>query len=324
MNVDSFARYGFRLDTGEQSGATLTSVSPGYFSTIGARVVFGPRVHAAGPRRPEQLAVVNEELRTKLWRSVLGGRPAADGRRHGHAENHRRGSGHAGDGSDPTTPHPQVFWLSRGSRAMTLVVRVSGAARERIAVIRSAVQAVDPKVPVFNVKTMDERLDSVLARPKFYTTAVVFFGGLGLLLAVIGVYGVVSHAVVQRTREMGIRLALGTTPGRLRARLLRQTLVTIGAGGAGGSGGWSRASGSICRVWCTGPMRHSGRPPSLSRSRCSSPRRPSGSPRTTSRNSMSVKSCARKPPNKIRYFTRPAGAAGRSGALRSVFASPHR
>jgi putative ABC transport system permease protein len=117
---------------------------------------------------------------------------------------------------------------------MTIVARVSGPALDRIAVIRSAVQAVDPKVPVFNVKTMDERLDTVLARPKFYTTAVVFFGALGLLLAVMGVYGVVSHAVLERTREMGVRLALGTTPIRLRATMLRQAFVTIGAGGVVG------------------------------------------------------------------------------------------
>lgn len=92
------------------------------------------------------------------------------------------------------------------------------------------VQSVDPKVPVFDVKTMDERLSAALARPKFYTTAVVFFGGLALLLAVIGVYGVLSYSVVQRTREMGIRLALGTTPARLRANVLGQTFVIVVVG----------------------------------------------------------------------------------------------
>jgi putative ABC transport system permease protein len=110
------------------------------------------------------------------------------------------------------------------------VVRVSGNARDRLAPIRDAVQSVDPNVPVFSVKTMVDRLDEAVARPKFYATAVVFFGGLALLLAVIGVYGVVSYAVVQRTREMGIRLALGITPLRLRAVVLRQGFITVALG----------------------------------------------------------------------------------------------
>jgi ABC-type antimicrobial peptide transport system permease subunit len=83
---------------------------------------------------------------------------------------------------------------------------------------------------------MDERLDATLARPKFYATAVVFFGGLALFLAIIGVYGVISYSVQQRTREMGIRLALGTTPGRLRAAMLGQATLTIGVGAAAGIG----------------------------------------------------------------------------------------
>ena len=96
-------------------------------------------------------------------------------------------------------------------------------------------QAVDPKVPVFNIRTMDERLDAVLARPRFYTTTLIFFGGLALLLAVIGLYGIVSYGVQQRTREMGIRLALGTTPGRLRGAVLRQTFTIIAAGAVAGT-----------------------------------------------------------------------------------------
>jgi ABC-type antimicrobial peptide transport system permease subunit len=67
--------------------------------------------------------------------------------------------------------------------------------------------------------------------------AAIFFGGLAVLLAVIGVYGIVSYAVVQRLREMGIRLALGATPLRLRAWLLRSTLVTVGIGTAAGIAG---------------------------------------------------------------------------------------
>ena len=104
-------------------------------------------------------------------------------------------------------------------------------------------------MPVFDVRTMDERLDTTLARPQFYSTAVAFFGGLGLLLAIIGVYGVTSYSVLQRTREMGIRLALGTTPGDCARAMLRQSALTIGLGALAGPG--DGISDDICRASCT-------------------------------------------------------------------------
>jgi putative ABC transport system permease protein len=114
------------------------------------------------------------------------------------------------------------------------VVKVMGHAREKAAIVRGAAQSVDPRIPVFDVRTMDERLDAVLAKPRFYATAVTFFGGLAMLVASVGVFGIVSYTVRQRTREMGIRLALGTTPRRLRGTVLRQTLLTVGLGAAAG------------------------------------------------------------------------------------------
>jgi putative ABC transport system permease protein len=80
-------------------------------------------------------------------------------------------------------------------------------------------------------------LQDALARPKFYRTALLFFAGFALLLAVIGIYGVVSYAVAQRNREMGVRLALGTTPVRLRGMLLGQGLLPVAAGALFGVAG---------------------------------------------------------------------------------------
>jgi putative ABC transport system permease protein len=87
------------------------------------------------------------------------------------------------------------------------------------------------------VKTMEQRLDEVFAHPKFYRTAVWTFAGLALLLAVIGIYGIVSYAVVERTHEMGVRLALGTTPVHLRGMLLRHGLLMVLAGAIPGIAG---------------------------------------------------------------------------------------
>ena len=84
---------------------------------------------------------------------------------------------------------------------------------------------------------MEQRLEAALARPSFYRTAVLFFAGFALLLAVIGIYGAVSYAVAQRTREMGVRLALGATPIGLRGILLRQGLLTVAVGAVCGISG---------------------------------------------------------------------------------------
>ena len=84
---------------------------------------------------------------------------------------------------------------------------------------------------------MQHRLDDALARPQLYRTAISCFAGFALLLAMIGIYGVVSYTVAQRTHEMGVRMALGTTPARLRVRLLRQGLLTIVAGSVLGVAG---------------------------------------------------------------------------------------
>jgi putative ABC transport system permease protein len=81
---------------------------------------------------------------------------------------------------------------------------------------------------------MDQRLDEALARPRFYSIAVAFFAGFALLLAVIGIYGAVSYAVSQRTHELGVRMALGTTAHRLRSVLLGRGLITVAAGAAPG------------------------------------------------------------------------------------------
>jgi hypothetical protein len=133
----------------------------------------------------------------------------------------------------------QVFVPSHspGGFFSTFVARVDGRAEDKVATVRDAIRSVDAQVPVFGAKTMAQRLADTFSRPRFYSTAVLSFAGFALLLAVMGIYGIVSYAVVQRTHEMGVRLALGTTPVRLRGILLRQGLLTVAAGAIPGVAG---------------------------------------------------------------------------------------
>jgi len=85
-----------------------------------------------------------------------------------------------------------------------------------------------------DVRTLDQRLSGVLARPKFYTTATVFLASLAMLLAAVGAYGAAAYSVAQRKHEMGLRMALGASYPRIRTMVVRESLAPIGYGMAAG------------------------------------------------------------------------------------------
>ncbi len=230
LAIEGYMAGRFTVDrTGPETLATVVPIAPGYFATIGGRILAGREFSDADAYASEREAIVTEELAR-----VFGGSGAVVGRRLTSANGEARliiGVVQGLRDSPTYNPGPQAFVLSRSPQSLMFVASVAGSAHGLIANVRDAIAAVDTRVPVFNVRTMDERLEDALARPKFYATAVIFFGGLATLLAVLGVYGVVSHAVVERLRELAIRLALGTTPGRVRRLLLGHmvTWVALGA-----------------------------------------------------------------------------------------------
>ncbi len=219
--------------------STLVPVLSGYFQTMGGRILYGREFTEAEVRSGAKVAVVNERFAAGFGapQNAVNHQLTIEGDDPRKIVGVVKGMNYE---TDPTLADSnQVFLPSEtpGSFFSTFVARVDGRAEDHLAEIRDAIQSVDPQVPVFGAKTMQQRLDEVFAAPKFYRTAVWIFAGFAGLLTVIGIYGIVSYAVVQRTQEMGVRMALGTTPVRLRGMLLRQGLLMVAAGALPGIAG---------------------------------------------------------------------------------------
>jgi cell division protein FtsX len=127
---------------------------------------------------------------------------------------------------------PMIYWPLQEDPppALTLVARVRGEPAGYLAQCRDAVQAVDRNVPVYDVRTFDERLADVMARPRFYTTGALFLTALALLLAIVGTHATAAYSVAARTHEIGVRMAIGASYGRVRGMLMRESLLPLFVG----------------------------------------------------------------------------------------------
>ena len=129
-------------------------------------------------------------------------------------------------------PHEQVL-----AGQMFVAVRTAGDPRGVIGAVSQEARAIDPNVPIFDVKTMEQRLFESLARRRFAMLALGLFAGVAMLLAAIGIYGVMSYTVAQRTREIGIRMALGSSTRQVLRLIVGHGMTLAGIGVVSGLAG---------------------------------------------------------------------------------------
>jgi putative ABC transport system permease protein len=236
------------LDPGKAVDARLRLVTPHYLRTLRIPLVRGRGFDGRDIAGAQRVMIVSEGLALRLWpgQDALGrrvacceGSPAdpkwktivgiaADTRSRGPEEDAYP------EFYLPVAQAPAEAW-DWIQRTITIAVRAaSGDASSVAAPVRAAVRSVAPGVPAYDLRTMDERLRASLAQERFNTLLLAVLGAVGLLLAAVGIYGIVAYFVARRTAEFGVRMALGATARDILLITARHGLPPIALGLAGG------------------------------------------------------------------------------------------
>lgn len=240
----------------ERDSGLYNVVSPGYFETLGIRLVRGRTFDEGDRDDGEPVVIVDESLAARYWpgEDPVGKRitfETAPGSTHEDpVPLYRRVVGVVESVRHYTLEEPsriQLYvpfdqTLRSWGMDLNLALRADGDPRDAVPAIRAVVVGLDADVPLHQVRTLEARVDEHLSEPRALAVLLAAFGLVAVLLAAVGIFGIVSYAVVQRTREIGIRRALGARGAAVVRRFAGEGLAVTGAGLAGGLAGAALAS----------------------------------------------------------------------------------
>src|SRR3954468_573036 len=215
------------------------STTPGYFSTMGIRLLAGRRFDAGDTRDKPQVAIVNESLARRYFRGLptaeVVGKRVTFGRPQDNAPSVTIVGVVADEKQDgldrPAEPTEYSSIGQRLQNPLTFVVRTMADPDRAFAAARAQVAAVDKDLALTQTQTLEQVVDTSMDDVRFRTMLLTVFAGIALLLAALGIYGVLAYFVSQRSRELGIRLALGAKPAAPFRMVISQGMrpVAIGA-----------------------------------------------------------------------------------------------